>query len=65
MGNEAPEAAGMSEVMQSVRVCVFARQKETFHANMAALREECILVSLFRVSCFRFVFSIESVYFLL
>lgn len=71
MGNEAPEAAGRSEVMPSVAydegesVCVCARETKTFHTNTAALREECRLVSLFGVSCFRFVFSLESVYFLL
>ena len=70
MGNEAPEAAARSEVMpsvacnecESVCVCVCASETDTFHTNTAA---ECRLVSLFGVSCFRFVFSLESVYFLL
>lgn len=56
MGNEAPEAAGRSEVTPSVAydegdsvfVCVW--ETKTFHTNTAALREKCRLASLFCAS---------------
>lgn len=66
MGNDAPEATGRSEVMPSVAydegecVCVCGSNISYKHGSA-----ECRLVSLFGVSCFWFVFSLASVYFLL
>lgn len=62
VGNEAPE--GRQEVGGDAtsgiwRACVF--EAATFHTNTA----ECRLASMFGVRSFRFVFLLESVYFLL